>query len=197
MLEPRKSHGLGKGCDCCILGVRGQGLRPFPQHLGGIHEAVCRPERAEARVLRIVDDQQEMHMVRHDHEIGDCGTGEDTVQRQQQPLYGFATRKQRRTGALVDKARKHTPRGFGGAPVPFQRDCHKEKLSAGMMELHFHTGTILPKTVRQDKTAFPHFCTCLRKRERSSSVLVCGLGDNHGRSRTGFADACPNVFSKD
>ena len=89
------------------------------------------PERVEGGVPRVVGDQQEVDVVRHDDEIGERRAGENPVQGEQGGFHGFAVRQQLRAGLFVEKARQCLRPSLDG-------DGDEEELAALAFELQFH-----------------------------------------------------------
>ena len=79
-----------------------------------------------------------MHVVRHDHEVGDRGAGKLAVHGHQRRLHRLPAGQQRRPAPFIDQLGK---RSF----PPFQRDGHEKELPPAMVELHFHTAGIMQK----------------------------------------------------
>ena len=142
---------------------------PRPKDFCRIHQPVRGPQRAEGGILRIIHNQEEMHMIGHDHEIGNGGAWEAAMHCHQQLFHNLAAGQQRRARALINEARKAPLRGAsrgtdgGCAPeplrggiglgMPFNGYCDEEELPAGMMELHFHVQVILSEKRLRYKSA--------------------------------------------
>ena len=107
-----------------------------PRFLHRIHQPVGGPQGVEGRVFGVVDDQQEMHVVGHDHEIGNGRRREAAVEGDERGLDRLAGRQQRGAALLVDEPRKHGT-AFG------EGERHEEELQPGMMEVQSHRPSII------------------------------------------------------
>ena len=148
----------GEG-DC--FGEGGIGFRGFgggapvrfplqcPKDFCRIHQPVRGPQRAEGGILRIIHNQQEMHMIGHDHEIGNGGACEAAMYYHQQRFHNLAAGQQHWARALINEPRKAPLRGA----LPFNGYCDEEELPAGMMRLHFHVKEILSEKRLRHKRA--------------------------------------------
>ena len=114
----------------------GRGCRPEPR-LGELAEFVDPPHDIKIGGFIVIHDQKQMHMIRHDDEIGGCHGW--VARMGSAPYFGncFARLRQRNRGIFID-ARENLPPIFGA-------ESEKEEFHASPMEIQFHSDIIAKK----------------------------------------------------
>ena len=107
-----------------------------PTLLDRAHERVAREERVEVGRDIVVDDQDEVKVIGHDHEVAQRRGGPGLVHGHESGLYDFAECRELWPMMLVDKFGKH----FGAA---FKRKRDEEESLAGVGEGEIHSGVCL------------------------------------------------------
>ena len=109
----------------------GEGSPSIPYGLHGIHEAMCDPKGIENGIHTIVDNQQEVDVVGHDHEVRNCRAWKEGVQGKKRGFYRLALDCETGSGLLIFQLGQHVGALFHG-----ERD--EEELPPAVVILHFH-----------------------------------------------------------